>query len=232
MFISNKNLVTIYGGLATGIAGHALGYPNNLVYVASAVVAIFSRFIFNCIPEGYFEIFHLDIDRFRSFGDIDKSSMFAHRCPTLISKALCSYLRKMDTQEYGYVKNEHEDATKALNLKAPVATGLGVSLIWAGISTVVMWPIKGMIDVLVYTSGLMGLAGGAGHLSFNVKDAAKIKEKNRASRLEDKILKLSQRIVSLTDCPRENHQQQLAKGYFSRALQTHSNKITIEYIRR
>ncbi len=65
MFISNKNLVTIYGGLATGIAGHALGYPNNLVYVASAVVAIFSRFIFNSMSESGFEPFHLDVDKFQ-----------------------------------------------------------------------------------------------------------------------------------------------------------------------
>ncbi|NGX32261.1 MAG: hypothetical protein K1060chlam4_00302 [Candidatus Anoxychlamydiales bacterium] len=228
-FISNKTLATVCGGLACGVTSYACGGSNNSMYIASAIGAIAARFIFNSIPESGFEPLKLNIDRFRSLGDIDKASMFSHQCATLAKKDLCSYLRKMDTQEYGYVKNEHEDAIKALNLKAPVVTGLGVSIVWAGISAVAMWPIKGMIDVLVFTAGLTGLSFGAVHLASNVKDAAKIIEKNRASRLEDKLLKLSGRVESLTDCPRENHQLQLANGYFSRALQAHSNKITVDY---
>lgn len=149
--------------------------------------------------------------------------------PSLAKKDLCAYLRDMDIQEYDHIKKEHEDVIKACNPKAPIATGLATAVGTAGFFAATMWPIKGMIDMLIFESGLFGFAGGGAHFSFNVRNAAKIIETNRASRLEDKMLKLSERIESLTNCPKEKHQLQLANGFFSRGLQNHSNKIIVDY---
>ncbi len=239
MFISNKNLVTFCGGLAIGIASHALGYPNNLVYVASAVGAIFSRFIFNSMPESGFEPFRLDINRFKCVGDIDNNSMFAHRCQPLADdkEGLCSFLRDMDQKEYEQVEKEHLEIGGTLkpmdSLAVGIAGGGGALGILSLGSRIAMgtWEFFEACAAPLFALATFGfgLAAGGSHYVNAMEKLSHI-ESARASRLSEKIHKLSSRISTLDSdegYPKETLQLKVAKDYFSNTLQKNSNQITV-----
>jgi hypothetical protein len=90
------------------------------------------------------------------------------------------------------------------------------------------------VDILLRTSWAGTLAALTGVVLYNKNNTSPTKkmEEDRANRLTTKIRVLANRIATLNHrggYPREILQLQVARDCFERALQKHSNKITVHH---
>lgn len=128
------------GGAGSYYTNYAYG-SNQSTALVGAIGAVASAIIFRLIPETGFKPFHLDIEKFRYVGSINNNNLFAHRCQTLSKINLCSYLRKMDSQEYKYVKKDHDISVEARKGSVPFLAGVLTFIGVTGLSGFFGWAV-------------------------------------------------------------------------------------------
>ena len=197
------------------------------------IIAIWKKF--QTKPSSHnFEKLQFDLEKFKIQTEISNSNLLSSYCQPIAKEGLCSYLKKMDVEEYEEIKKEHKLLLESnVSLKKSIQVGIiaTISVLASGVlfylpifftSPIVFSMSKKMIVITCIITTLFTITVSKMQSDINRKKLLEETIKpNRKSRLTSKVHKLEKRISNIEKqkkFSKEIIQLKIARDYFNEHL--------------